>query len=51
MKIYDEDSDDTLDETKDRINLIIKTFDEDGDGLLNYEEFCKLMADGDSDSD
>ena len=51
MKIYDEDTDDTLEETKVRINLIIKTFDEDGDGLLNYSEFCKLMVDMQSDSD
>ena len=49
MKIFNEDTDDTLEETKERINLIIKTFDEDGDGLLNYKEFCKLMADYDSD--
>jgi len=51
MKIYDEETDDSLEETKERINHTIKTFDEDGDELLNYPEFCKLMAMIESDSD
>lgn len=38
MKIYDEDTDDTLEETKERINHTIKTFDEDGDELLDYSD-------------
>merc|ERR1719341_857489 len=41
MEIFDQDTED------EEHMMIIKTFDEDGDGLLNYEEFCKLMADQD----
>ena len=51
LRFMFEDGDETSDETKDKVNSAIKTFDEDGDGLLNYEEFCKLMEDEYSDSD
>ena len=30
-------------ETREMINKCMETFDADGDGVLNYEEFSKLM--------
>merc|ERR1711874_305550 len=51
MKLYDEEFDDSIDESKEKIQMVMKTFDEDGDGQLNYAEFCKLMDENDSDSD
>ena len=49
MKFFDEEHEESRDETKEVIKKVMKKFDEDGDGQLNYEEFCNLLADFESD--
>jgi len=37
------DEDDTPEEARMMINMMVSQFDQDNDGKLNYQEFCKMM--------
>ena len=47
----DGDDEPETEETREMINRTMSQFDEDGDGVLNYQEFYKLMEEIVSDSD
>ena len=50
LRIYDdEEPDDGPDGAKERIQMILTEYDKNGDEMLDFEEFSKMMIDYDSD--